>query len=451
VNAGQIAEAVASREISPVELAEEALRSAEAWQPVTNAFSQLRPEETVGEAKRLADALAGGAAPGPLAGVAVAVKDLFDVRDWETTGCCAAFRGRVATGDAEAVRRLRAAGAVVVGKTNQHELAAGATNVVSACGPTRNPWDPERITGGSSGGSAAAVASGVVPLALGTDTGGSIRIPASFCGTSGLKPGHGTIPMDGAMPLSPSLDTAGPLASSAEDLSLAFSVLSGTATALEDVNGRTVALLTGDAARTAREDVLEATDRVAEVLAGAGARVSTVELAGTEDALEVWDHVAWAELAECYPELIGSTEVHPRTRGILEFGRGAGDRLAWARERMEAIGQAFRAALRDADALLLPATPSPAPRLGDRVVSVGGVGLDVRTGAPSVLTRPVSLSRLPALALPSGVSREGLPLGAQLVGRPESEGLLISLAAAFQERSDHHLRAPEVTGPSAPS
>jgi aspartyl-tRNA(Asn)/glutamyl-tRNA(Gln) amidotransferase subunit A len=446
VNASRIAGAVASREISPVEVAEEALRAAEAWQPVTNAFSQLRPEETVEEAERLADDLAGGGAAGPLAGVPVAVKDLFDVRGWETTGCCAAFRGRTAARDAEAVGRLRAAGAIVLGKTNQHELAAGATNVVSACGPTRNPWDADRITGGSSGGSAAAVASGVVPLALGTDTGGSIRIPASFCGVSGLKPAHGVISMEGAMPLSPSLDTGGPLAATAEDLALAFGVLSGTASTPEGVGGRAVAVLTGDGARTARDDVLEATDHVAEVLAGAGVRVSSAELEGTEDALEVWDHVAWTEFAECYPELFGSPDIHPRTLGILEFGREARERLAWAKRRMEEIREAFLRALRDADALLLPATPSPAPRLADRVVAVGGVGLDVRTGAPSVLTRPVSLSRLPALALPSGVSSEGLPIGAQLVGRPDGEGRLLGLAAAFQAATDHHQRRPEPAG-----
>jgi Asp-tRNA(Asn)/Glu-tRNA(Gln) amidotransferase A subunit family amidase len=156
-----------------------------------------------------------------------------------------------------------------------------------------------------------------------------------------------------------------------------------------------------------------------------------------DDALEVWDRVAWAEFAECYPDLLDSPKVHERTRGILEFGAGARRHLAPARIRMQEIQESFEAALEGADALLLPTTPSPAPRIGDRVVSVGGAGLDVRTGAPSVLTRPVSLSRLPALALPSGVSKEeGMPLGAQLVGRREDEALLLGLAAAYAARAE---------------
>lgn len=436
MNATRIAAAVGAREISPVEVAEEALRLAERSQPVTNAFSQLRPEETLAEARALADGLARGDQAGALAGVPVAVKDLFDVAGWKTTGCCDAFRDRVAAEDAEVVQRLRAAGAVILGKTNQHELAAGATNVVSACGPTRNPRDPERITGGSSGGSAAAVASGVTPLAIGSDTGGSIRIPASFCGVWGFKPTHGLIPMTGAMALSPSLDTAGPLAADPTDLALAFRVLDGSDPAPPAPGDRSVAVLQGSAARTAREDVLAATDRLAEVLSGAGVRISMFELTGVDDALEVWDRVAWVEFAAAYPELLTSPLVHERTRGILEFGARSAEHLLVARARMSAIQGAFEDALRGVDALLLPATPSPAPRFGDRVVTVGGAGLDVRTGAPSVLTRPVSLSRLPALALPSGTSQEeGMPLGAQLVGRAGEEEVLLELGSVFWEAS----------------
>lgn len=444
MNVADLARAVAAREISPVEVASDHLRRAEAWQPVTNAFSQLRPDLTLEEAGRLTDHLARGGDPGPLCGVPVAVKDLFDVEGWETTGCCAAFAGRVADRDSEAVRRLRRVGAVVLGKTNQHELACGATNVVSACGPTRNPWDPGRITGGSSGGSAAAVACGVTPLAIGSDTGGSIRIPASFCGVSGLKPTYGAVLMDGAMPLSPSLDTAGPIASDAGGLAIAFAAMSGREPGTEPVAGRTLAILRGEAGRTARPDILEATDRVAEVLGEAGVRVTEAELAGVEDALDVWDGVAWAEFAAAYPELLGSPDVHQRTRGILEFGAEARGDLPAAMERMEAVRGAFLEALERADSLLLPATPGPAPALGDRIVSVGGVGLDLRAGAPSVLTRPVSLSRLPAVALPSGISREGMPLGAQLVGRDGEEALLLGLAAAFQGATDFHLRRPEL-------
>jgi aspartyl-tRNA(Asn)/glutamyl-tRNA(Gln) amidotransferase subunit A len=181
---------------------------------------------------------------------------------------------------------------------------------------------------------------------------------------------------------------------------------------------------------------------VAGVLAAAGARVTEVELSGVEEALEIWDRVAWAEFAECYPDLVGSDDVHPRTRAILEFGDRARGGLADARIRMETIRDALVTALRGVDALLLPTTPSAAPRLGDRVVNVGGAGLDVRTGAPSVLTRPISLSGLPAVAFPSGLSEEGLPLGAQLVGHDGSEGVLLGLADAFERDSGIPLRQP---------
>ena len=444
MNASGISRAVAAREVSPVEVAEEALRRAEAWQPVINAFSQLRPDVTLAEARRLAESLANGGEAGPLAGVPVAIKDLFDVEGWETTGCCAAFKGRVAESDSEAVRRLRAAGAIVLGKTNQHELAAGATNVVSACGPTRNPWDPDRITGGSSGGSAAVVAAGITPLAIGSDTGGSIRIPSSFCGCAGLKPTYASVPMEGAMPLSPSLDTGGPLANDVRDLAIALGVLSGADVPAVPADGRVVAVLQGETGRSAREDVLKAVDRTAELLSDAGANVTTAELSGVDDALVTWDGVAWAEFAEAYPELVESGEVHARTRGILEFGVRARGELEAARSRMREIRSVFVNLLKDADALLLPATPSPAPRLGDRIVETSGVGLDVRLGAPSVLTRPISLTGLPSLAIPVGVSEEGMPLGAQLVGRDGEEALLLGLGAVLEERTDFHDRRPEL-------
>src|SRR2546421_1145502 len=194
---------------------EEALETIDRWQPVTNAFSQIFRDAGSEEPRE-----------GPLSGVPVAVKDLFDVAGHETTGCSEAYRGNVASRDAVVVRRLREAGAILVGKCNQHELAFGTTNLISACGPAHNPFDPGRITGGSSGWSAAAVATRCVPIALGTDTGGSIRIPSSFCGVFGLKPTHGRLSLDGVMPLATSLDCPGPMAANAEDLTLAWRVLS---------------------------------------------------------------------------------------------------------------------------------------------------------------------------------------------------------------------------------
>ena len=430
----EIAAAVRSRTRSAPEVAEEALRAAEEWQPRTNAFSQIRPEATLAEAGEVQGRLDRGEDPGPLAGVPVAVKDLFDVAGWETTGCCRAFAGRVATRDAEAVRRLRAAGAVVVGKTNQHELAAGATNLISASGPTRNPRDPGRITGGSSGGSAAAVAAGVVPLALGSDTGGSVRIPASFCGVVGLKPTTGVVPLDGAMPLAPSLDTAGPLTGDAGDCALVLSVLAGReADPGAEVERCRVLVLEGDYGRTADEAALEAVEVTAGALTAAGAIVDRGELRGVEDAPEVWELVAWPEFVAAYPELEAS-DVHPRTEEILRFGRRHLDGLPDARRRMDAVRAAFDRGLADAEVLLLPTTPFPAPRLEERIVQAAGIGLDLRRGAPSILTRPVNLSGLPAVSVP--VEAGTLPIGVQLVGRRDEEALLLALAGVIEAANE---------------
>src|SRR5438132_509274 len=217
--ASEIAGAVASGDAAAADAVRRSLDLLSRWQPVTNAFSQVFADEALEEAAE--------AREGTLAGVPVAVKELFDVAGRETTGCCAAYRGNVAKADAPVVRALRDAGAILVGKTNMHELAFGTTNLISACGPAHNPWDPERVPGGSSGGSGAAVGSRVVPIALGTDTGGSIRIPSSFCGVFGLKPTHGRLSLDGVMPLAVSLDCPGPMAWSAGDLALAWKALSG--------------------------------------------------------------------------------------------------------------------------------------------------------------------------------------------------------------------------------
>ncbi|HEV3475225.1 MAG TPA: amidase [Actinomycetota bacterium] len=439
--AGQIAADVRAGRESPVAIVEDALRRAEAWQPVTNAFSQLHADEAMEEARDRAERLARGEDLGPLAGVPVTVKDLFDVAGWETSGCSAAFRGTVARSDAEAVRRVRAAGAVVIGKTNQHELAAGATNLVSACGATRNPWDPDRITGGSSGGSAAAVAAGIVPVALGTDTGGSIRIPAAMCGTVGLKPTYGGVSLWGAMPLAPSMDTAGPLTSTADDADLVFSVLAERVEPRLSLEEVTVGILERGFGTRARPDLLDATHAAADVLADAGSRISAAEVTGIDDALELWEKVAWAEFASIFGDVAG--QVHHRTREILEFGLAHQSELELSRARAAEIRTSFLHALEDADALLCPATPFAAPSSYVRLVSIGVDELDVRRGAPSNLTRPVNLAGLPAVAFPIGFSDEGLPLGAQLIGRPGGEGVLLSLVHSFQERTDHHVNRRE--------
>ncbi|MEX2420443.1 MAG: amidase, partial [Actinomycetota bacterium] len=363
-----------------------ALGTLERTQPITNAFSDVYADEALRAAK-IADARpreGERTRPGILQGVPVAVKDLFDVTGHETTGSSRAYVGNLVTSDAAVVRRLREAGAIIVGKTNQHELAMGGTNLISMHGPTHNPFDPVRITGGSSGGSAAAVASGCVPIALGSDTGGSIRNPASFCGLYGLKPTQGRLPADGAMPLAPSMDCPGPLTTTIEDLSLAWWVLSGS-----DREGKAparVGLLEGHFDRFVHPEVRLALARTVEALRQIGAAVVPAGSDTSEPAWDGWADVVCMELVEAHPGLADRRELlFPRTAGFVARGtqltseekvtlsRLPRDARAWFEHRFEGV-----------DLLLAPSAPYPAPRADQDEVEMGdGTTLDVHLGGTS--------------------------------------------------------------------
>jgi aspartyl-tRNA(Asn)/glutamyl-tRNA(Gln) amidotransferase subunit A len=447
----EAAEAVRERTVSPVELTDAVLARVERWEQVVNAFSQLHPEEAIEEARAREEEAARGALRGPLHGVPIAVKDLFDVAGWETSGCSGAYRGHVAEADSEVVARLRSAGAVIVGKTNQHELAAGGTNVVSACGPAHNPWDPARITGGSSGGSGAAVAARVVPLAMGSDTGGSIRIPASFCGVTGLKPTFGRIPLTGVMPLAASMDVAGPLAATAGDAAVAFSVLADEGprfltSALEAGRGKRLGVLGGFFTDRVRPEVLDALDGIRQTLEEAGWSTAAADVGEVGDSPDVWNRLAWVEFAADHEHLLRRPDsLYLRTRELLELGaRATGVDVVRAEQRRREIRAGFLEALRGVDVLLAPATPFPAPPADSKLVEIPGAApLPVHSGGPAWLTRVINLTGLPALALPCGFTRDGLPLGVQMIGRDGDEGTLLRAGVAIQEATDHHLRVPE--------
>jgi aspartyl-tRNA(Asn)/glutamyl-tRNA(Gln) amidotransferase subunit A len=442
--------AVAAGEVSPVELVERSLSRIQVWQDPTNAFTQLLFGAGLEEARRIERAVADGEPVGPLAGVPVAVKDLFDVAGSESTGCSLAYVGNVASTDAAVVRRLRAAGAIVVGKTNMHELAAGATNLVSACGPTANPWDLDRITGGSSGGSGAAVATGVVPIALGTDTGGSIRIPASFCGIGGLKPTHGALPLEGVMPLAPSMDCPGPMAGSIADLRLAWEVLSlgeGPTNAERPERPSRAGVLGGWFLDRIQPEVVDGVASAAETLERMGFPVHQVDGSGLDDVLQAWTDFAWSQFAELHGHLLDRPELLDQlTRSYLEHGRAvSGEQRMAARRRAQEVGAWFAERLRSADVLIAPATPFPAPPAGSEEVQIrNGVYLGIHRGGPSALTRPVNMAGLPALAIPSGLSGDGLPLGIQLIAGRGREGLLLDTAELLGEADSRFrpMRAP---------
>jgi aspartyl-tRNA(Asn)/glutamyl-tRNA(Gln) amidotransferase subunit A len=441
--------AVRTGEVTSVELIAEAIRSIQAWQPITNAASQVFATEALRAASELP-----AKAVGPLHGVPVLVKALFDVAGHETTGCCDAFRGNVARADAFVVRRLLAAGAIIVGKTNMHELAASGTNHISSCGATHNPWARDRLTGGSSGGSAAAVATRSVPLALGTDTAGSIRVPSSFCGTVGLKPTHGRLPTAGTMPLSSSLECIGPMAATVEDVALGYAVLADQENHLEMSSRSLEGLRIGRVhhgyfAALIHPAVRAALDEVSTVLADAGATLVEANLPDVDGALHTWGNIAWPEFAAAYPEL-DLERVGQQIVDHYHYGqRLSAIDQALAHEHAAKIRVAFATALHDVDALLLPATAYAAPRFEDVDIIVGDhESMNVFRGGPVWFTCPVDIAMLPALSLPAGFDTAGLPLGVQLVGRYAAEWTLLRIGRAFQGLTTHHLHTPSL--PSTP-
>jgi len=454
----EMAMALLRKEVRALEVVERAIRRAEDWQPTINAFSQLWAEEAT-QAARLVDA-AGPGERTPRSGIPLAVKDLFDVAGHETTGCCSAYRGNVREEDAPVIARVREVGLVMIGKTNQHELAAGGTNAVSACGPTSNPWNPARITGGSSGGSAAAVAAGIVPFSLGSDTGGSVRIPSSMCGTFGLKPTTGQIPIEGLLPLAPSMDCPGPIASTVADLILLYDARPGQRTRLRvgspwqwrrrlrrEKRRFRVGIPDGYFADRVHHEVLGVVSSVASTLEGALVSVEPVDGRGIEDARRVWAQVCYPEFAQAHPSLRDRRHlVDPSVVAWLEEGeRLAPDELAKAAHRRRNISRWFRKRLKGVDALLIPTTPYPAPRHDQETVDLGPAGtIEVSRVGPGWLTCSVNLAGLPAINLPAGRSSEEVPIGASLVGRENEEGTLFRLAGLWEEASGYRAERPSL-------
>lgn len=428
--------------MSVVDAVEAALEAIEAGQPRLNAFTTVFADEARMRAKEL-DA----AGPsGPLHGVPMAVKDLFDVTGARTTGSCAALFDRpAAREDAAVVAALRDAGAVIVGKTNQHELAAGATGLLSAHGPVVNPWGEGRMPGGSSAGSAVAVAAGMVPVAIGTDTGGSVRIPSSFCGLTGLKPTWGRLSLRGAMPLNPWLDTAGPMARTAAECAAVFRVLAGGGGPPSLPVARLRVGVPETFFRLVHPETTAALEAAAQRFEELGATVVALDKSEgplLDEEAQGFAHT-WPELATALPELVDNPRVHPDVGALLRTGREMPATCYVAsRARANEVGQSFKRVLENVDVLLTPATPYPAPPAQAHEVDVEGGRVDVHRGGPSRLTVPANLAGLPALAFPVGYSSAGLPVGAQLIGRSHDEETLLAAVETYQSVTDHHERIP---------
>jgi aspartyl-tRNA(Asn)/glutamyl-tRNA(Gln) amidotransferase subunit A len=304
-----------------------------------------------------------------------------------------------------------------------------------------NPWDRGRMTGGSSGGSAAAVAARAVPFALGTDAGGSIRIPASFCGVTGLKPTQGAVSLRGVMRTAPSVDVAGPIAVTADDCLRVFRVIRDPAVPVHTQPARRIGVLRRHLTLV-QPEVRAAVERAAEVFASLGLAIEELDGPDPDEGVDALDAIAVAEVAHERRDLDAPEEIDPQLAAVLEAGARitALDYLR-AREGAERLRGEFRAAFERVDLLLTPATPYVAPRADAREVAVEGGTLDAQT-APARLTNGASVAGLPAIAFPVGRGAHDLPVGAQLIGPWWSEELLCAVAGSFQAVTSHHRARP---------
>ena len=429
-----IAPLLRARALSPVDLVQQCLTRIEQGRD-GNAFITVMSERALEDAERASRELAAGRYLGPLHGIPVAIKDLVEIEGTATTSG-SRLPAPVASTDAPVVRRLREAGAIIVGKTNLHEFAFGTTSDETAFGPVRHPKDPSRSAGGSSGGSAAALVEGMCFGSVGTDTGGSIRIPAAACGVVGLKPTLGEIPTDGVVPLSTTLDHVGPLARTVGDAGLLFHAMKGaTVQGVAAAGGR---LAFGVPRRyffdrlepAVRSCVERAITRIRE----AGCTVHDVDVDHAEWTPHVYLHIVLPEASHYHAQGLSEHADHysPGIRLRLEMGRYllAEDYVRAMRLR-DALTRSVVRALERRDGLILPTLPIPAPAIGAATVDVDGTEAPVRATTLS-LTQLFNLTGHPAISLPAGTGPEGLPRGIQIVGHRGRTERLLDIAAAVE-------------------
>jgi len=399
-----------------------------------NAFILAMPDEAMTEARAADRELAAGHDRGPLHGVPVALKDLIDIRGVETTAASRVRADHRADRDATVVTRLREAGAVLVGKNNLHEFAYGTTSEDSAFGPTRNPYDPARSPGGSSGGSAACVAAGMAFASVGTDTGGSIRIPAAACGVVGLKPAFGEVSTDGVVPLSPTLDHVGPLARTATDAWLVYRALTGInanpPAELGSVESPRLAVLRPYFCDLLEDEVNERFEESLNRLRGAGIQIGEAGIEHAEHIAPTYLAIQLADAAAFHaPTLESVPERYTEpVRLRLELGRYVlAEDYARARAGREVLRREVNAALSGYDALVLPTLPIPAPLLGTELVRLNNSEHPLRA-VMLRLTQLFNLTGHPAISIPCGRTRAGLPCGLQLAGHTTESLLQVARA-----------------------
>ncbi len=450
---------VRTRDLSPVALLDgllERIERCRALNPfITVAAGVARAQATQAERE-----IAAGRYRGPLHGIPVSLKDLIDTKGIRTTCGSRILADRVPAADATVAARLRAAGAILLGKNNLHEFAFGVTTTNPHFGPTRNPWRPDRIPGGSSGGSAAAVAVGCGPVSIGTDTGGSIRIPAALCGVVGLKPTYGRVSRHGVLPLSWTLDHVGPLTRTVEDAALVLQAIAGpdprdpstlgqavpefTAGLRKPLAGLRVGVVADEFHGEMAPDVRAPFRAALEVLATLGLALEDVEFPRAIEARTAAATVLFAEAASVHerwlPDRAG--EYGADTLALLREGAFLTAAQYLRAQRVRALILREAGALMERlTALVLPTIPVVAPEIGQSTVMLGGRPTDARA-ALTRFVRHFNFVGLPAISVPCGFGADGLPVGLQIVGRSNDEPTVLAIAHAYEQATPWHTRRP---------
>ncbi|MGA8901559.1 amidase [Bradyrhizobium sp.] len=457
-----VASAIAEKRLSSREATQSCLDRIAKWQPHLNAFMAIEPDEALRAADAADAALANGRRRGPLHGVPLAHKDMYYEEGRVVTCGSRIRRDFIATTTSTAVQRLKDAGTIRLGSLQMAEFAYGPTGHNAHFGPVHNPFAPDHITGGSSSGSGSAVAARLTFAALGSDTGGSIRMPAHFCGVTGLKTTVGRVSRAGAMPLSQSLDTVGPLARSAEDCAVLLGLMAGAdpadptavaglvpdyaAATAEAMKGLTIGVPGAFYVDDLDAEVASVLDATIATLKREGAKVVQVDLPDQRQLSGAAQLVLAVEAAAFHkrwmierPQDYGAQVLMRLQNGLAISGVTYLETLRW---RGPALA-AHNAATAGVDAVIAPVSPVPAPTIAESDVG-GGPGAEAVIQRLTRFTRPINYLGLPSLAIPSGFTRKGLPVGLQLIGRSFDEAKLLRIGAAFQRATDFHEKAPQL-------
>ncbi len=446
---------VREKKISPVDLTQGCLKRIERLNPKLNAFITVTAESALAQAREAESEIKGGHWRGPLHGIPIALKDLFDTAGVRTTAASGLFKDRIPTQDAEIVRRLKDAGAVLLGKLNMHEFAYGGSSVISYYGPVHNPWSLDHIAGGSSSGSAVALAAGLCYGSVGSDTGGSVRQPSAYCGTVGLKPTYGRVSTRGVVPLSWLYDHIGPMTRSVADAAAMLQVLAGfdpedTNSGDQPVPDYTAALRQNGPLRVGvprayfyeglHPDIESAMNASLAVIGKLTSSVRDIEMPASNDTtiLRAEAYAYHAENAKKSPELY-----QPETLKRIRAGEDVNTATyIQARRQVDQYRRAIRKVFETVDLLVTPTTPVPPFTISELLADMD----NLRTKEILTLrnTRPFNILGLPSISVPCGFTKSGLPIGMQISGAPWAEANVLRLAHAYEQQTDWHTRRPQV-------